>query len=143
MKTERLRLVFGRVRLLFAFFAVLAILGCGPSSIEGLTDFGRGEAQGHPRFTERDRELIRDFFDRYRFDLSLAKPAILAPDLAERIEESAILPPGLGELPLPRKLEAKLSPMQPPFARFMVGSDVVLMNVQTREVQDVVKDVFR
>jgi hypothetical protein len=143
MKGEPAKRTFRSLRLVFLLLGILAVLGCGPSSLQGLSGFGQREAHGWPRFSQKDRALIRDYFDRHRFDPSLAKPSVLAPDLAARIEETAILPPGLGEMPLPEKLERKLSPLSPPFARFMVGSDVVLMNVQTREVQDVVKDVLR
>jgi hypothetical protein len=143
MRTERKKRAFKRFCLVFPLVGILTALGCGTASLQGYSDFGQREAHGWPRFSQRDREQVRDYFDRHRFDPSLGQPSDVAPGLAKQIEETGVLPTDLKAIPLPEKLEKKLSPLSPPYARFIVGSDVVLMNVQTREVQDVVKDVFR
>ena len=98
--------------------------------------------QNPNRFSRKDRGLIREYFSRYYFNPALQKPSILGHP-AKRIERSMTLPPDWGEIPLPVALSEKLSPLPPGYVRFLLGSDVVLMDRRTREVLDVVEDVLR
>jgi hypothetical protein len=94
------------------------------------------------QFSNRDRELIHEFYKQYEFPPELADPEILARDPERRIEISAALPPGPGGSPLPVDLESRLSRLPRGYIRFRVGADVVLMDSRTREVLDVIYDVL-
>jgi hypothetical protein len=94
-------------------------------------------------FSEADRQLILDFYREFDFPPEIADPAIIAPDLEQRLETTATLPPGLAAVPLPMKLEQTLTPLPPGYVRFRAGSAVVLMDVRTWEVVDQVPVEFR
>jgi hypothetical protein len=52
------------------------------------------------------------------------------------------MPPGLEKKRLPRHIEAKLPPVRKGTRRVVAGSDVVLMDILTGTVLDIVRDVI-
>ncbi len=95
------------------------------------------------RFTPRDRQLIHDYYRNYPFPPGIANPSLLAPELQNRLEITAKVPPDLAGEPLPQALMEKLSSLPPGYVRFRAGSAVILMDVRTREVMDQVQIAFR
>lgn len=91
------------------------------------------------RFSDHDRAVIADYYQKAKkrkgLPPGLAKRGDnLSPGLAKR----EVLPPGLQHEPLPRELEAKLSPLPSSYIRVRVGQDIVLMDNKTRVVFDVI-----
>lgn len=95
-----------------------------------------------PRISAPERETIREFYRGYDWPPTLTPAPAPEASPERRIKVTAELPPGLSALPLPQGLRDQLSPLPQGYARFLVGSDIVLMNTRTREVLDVVRDVF-
>ncbi len=102
----------------------------------------RGAEASPVRFSDDDRALIREYYSRFEFPPDLQDPDALALDLEQRIELSATLPPDIAAFPLPLELHQQLGPLPPGYARFRTGQDVVLMDVRTRQVVDLVVEVF-
>jgi len=93
-------------------------------------------------FTNRDRQLIHRYYESHRHSRrklppGLAKKGRLPHGLAKRDR----LPPGLAKRSLPADLESSLSPLSKGNVRVIVGTDVVIMNKNTRVVIDIYRDV--
>ncbi len=90
------------------------------------------------RFSDHDRRLIEEYYQKGKKYKSLppglAKRNGLPPGLAKRDR----LPPGLDYRPLPAELEARLSRLPAGYLRVRVGRDIVLMDGETRVIFDVI-----
>ena len=74
----------------------------------------------------------------------LAKQNKLPPGIAKQLARGAILPADLEReiQPLPRDLEIKLKPLSSPNqVRVTVGTDILIMDKETRKILDVIRDV--
>jgi hypothetical protein len=74
----------------------------------------------------------------------LAKQNKLPPGIAKQLERGAILPSDLQRemRPLPRELEIRLKPLSSPNqVRVTVGTDILIMDKETRKILDVMRDV--
>lgn len=93
------------------------------------------------RFSDHDRRLIQDYYGRdkrKKMPPGLAKRGgNLPPGLAKR----DILPPGLQGRGLPDDLESSLARLPTGYVRVKVGTDIVLMNKDTRVVFDIIHDI--
>lgn len=113
-----------------------------------------------PIFTEKERQLISDFFDILRGDQpqqskpgktkskkglppGLAKKKSLPPGLAKQLERKGTLPPGLAKRDLPYDLERKLPHRKSIFERIIVGDDILLIERGTRIIMDILRGAAR
>ena len=74
----------------------------------------------------------------------LAKKNKLPPGIQKQLERGAILPADLQKemQPLPRELEVRLRPLSSPNqVRVTVGTDILIMDKETRKILDVMRDV--
>jgi hypothetical protein len=74
----------------------------------------------------------------------LAKKNKLPPGIQMQMERGAILPADLVReiQPLPSELEVRLRPLPSPnHVRVMVGTDILIMDKETRKILDVMRDV--
>lgn len=73
----------------------------------------------------------------------LAKKAKLPPGIQKQLERGGTLPPGLeNEMePLPKELDVRLKPLPPYHVRVTVGTDVLILDKETRKILDVIRDV--
>ncbi len=74
----------------------------------------------------------------------LAKKNKLPPGIQKQLERGAILPVELQKemQPLPRDLEIRLKPLPSPNqVRVTVGTDILIMDKETRKILDVMRDV--
>ncbi len=94
------------------------------------------------RFSDEDRVVIREYYSAFRFPPELQDPDVVSPDLSRRLEISATLPPGIAAYPLPQELHRQLSPLPHGYERFRTGQDVVLMDMRTGQVVDLLTEVF-
>lgn len=73
----------------------------------------------------------------------LAKREQLPPGLQKQIQRKGTLPPGLQTHPLPVQVERELGQAPKGTKRVVVGTDVILMEIGTKIILDVIKDVLR
>ena len=92
-------------------------------------------------FNDRDRDLIREYYtprDR-RLPPGLAKQGKVPPGHARKLFRGAPLPADAYWHDVPRDLEVRLSPLPDGYVRVLVGADMVIMNVRTRIVVDLLE----
>jgi len=103
---------------------------------------GAPHAQVDIGFTNHDREFIHAYYAKAmgnsRLAPGLAKKKQLPPGLQRQLQRNAQLPPGLQREPLPPRLERKLSSLPASYVRVRVGWDIVLMNIETNVVVDII-----
>ena len=75
-------------------------------------------------------------------DRGLALRDALPPGLERQLERNGTLPPGLAKRALPSDLESKLPPPAPGTERVIVERDVVLVDLATGIVRDILRDVL-
>lgn len=94
-------------------------------------------------FTDHDRRLIADYYaPRHRsLPPGLAKKDRLPPGHAWRVRPNQTIHDEARWRYLPYELEQRLTRLPPEYVRVVVGTDVVLMNVRTRVVVDVLEDM--
>lgn len=74
----------------------------------------------------------------------LARRESLPPGLARQVQRNGTLPPGLQRRvePLPVALESQLPPLVEGLARVILGRDVLLIEVRSSRVLDILANVF-
>ncbi len=111
-------------------------------------------------FTDDDRRIIRDFFDRLEgkdtddkdhkgkgakkgkkegLPPGLAKRDELPPGLQKQLEKNGQLPPGLQKRALPDDLESRLSNLPKNLERIIVGEDILLIERGVGIILDIMK----
>ena len=73
----------------------------------------------------------------------LAAKETLPPGLERQLERRGTLPPGLAKRDLPPDLKAGLPNARPGHRRVIVGSDVLLIELATGIILDIIRDVVR
>lgn len=150
-------------RLLGAIAVLLALACATPPGAPGEA-WAQATATGDPTvdavFDAIQRRLIEDFFGRraqdaydYRDDdeyrgkhgknlpPGLAKKDHLPPGLARQLARNGTLPPGLAKRDLPHDLEAQLEPLPPGRRRVIVDGDVLLIDIATNVILDILYGV--
>src|SRR6266403_5756756 len=148
------------IRLLFA-----GILACSlatvPSWAQG-NGHGNGKGKGHDKqerdddghgrakyeFRSQDRDVVTTYYSKHGSGLppGLAKRnGTLPPGLEKQLERNGSLPPGLDKKmePCPVEITRELPPLPPDYRRGVVGASIVVFNVRTNIVVDVMHDVVR
>ena len=136
----------GRTAVMGIGLAALQLTGCHAttphSQTSGRVSVETEHASVSVAFGERERQTIRDFYNRERgLPPGLAKKRDLPPGLQKQVERNEQLPPGLRTQALPDDLEDRLGPPPEGYIRARVGTDVVLVDADTRVVVDIVTGV--
>jgi len=94
-------------------------------------------------FADHDRRLINDYYaPRYKsLPPGLAKKDRLPPGHAWRARPNQPIHEDARWRYLPNELDQRLSRLPPEYARVIIGTDVVIMNVRTRVVVDILEDI--
>ena len=100
-----------------------------------------------PRFSDRDRDTISKYFHSPYSNLPQALKnggTDVPPNLRKQVVRSGVLPPELQPqaLPLPPPLERRLPRLPTPYARAVVGPDVIILNRKTQQITDVMQSVL-
>jgi hypothetical protein len=100
------------------------------------------------QFAERDKIVIRDYYRDPGSGASglppgLAKKQQLPPGLQKQVREKGTLPPGLQKRLLPGELEGRLTRLPPGYERVIVGADVVIVEIATRIIVDILADILK
>jgi hypothetical protein len=124
---------------------------------------GNGKAKGHDKkdknddgdhgdaryqFQSRDREVVTTYYTKHGKGLppGLAKRnGDLPPGLEKQLQRNGSLPPGLEKKmqPCPVEISRQLPPLPPDYRRSVIGASIVVFNVRTNIVVDVMHDVVR
>lgn len=94
-------------------------------------------------FSDHDRRLISDYYaPRYKaLPPGLAKKDRLPPGHAWRARVNHPVSDDTRWRYLPRELDQRLTRLPPEYVRVIVGTDVLIMNVHTRIVFDILEDI--
>lgn len=127
-------------------FLATSLAGCitSPENTSGRVVVHDRNALIDIRFNDRDRYLISDYYGQHGKTKHKRPPPGLAkrggnlpPGLARRDQ----LPPGLQGRGLPQELDSRLSHLPDGYVRLKIGTDIVLMNRDTRVVFDIIYGV--
>jgi len=89
--------------------------------------------------TIAERAIIGDYLDRNRSAFAGAQP--LPPGIARKVARGGALPPGIAKKTLPTGLLAQL-PARPGQEWRVVGTDVLIVEIATNVIVDVLKDAL-
>lgn len=133
-------------RLLVACLAVVvapALIGCETGPRYGEVAVRDPHYSMRVVFSDHDRRLIHDYYaPRYqRLPPGLAKKDRLPPGHAWRVRANQPVHDDARWRYLPYELEQRLTRMPAEYVRVVIGTDVVIMNVRTRVVVDVLEDI--
>jgi hypothetical protein len=90
-------------------------------------------------FGDRDRAIISDY---YRAAPG-GGPKSMPPGHAKQLARNGTLPPGIAKKQLPGDLIGRLPPVPRGYDRVIIGSDVVLVQVSTNTIVDIIQGVVR
>ncbi len=96
------------------------------------------EEIAHALFTSADRQLIANYFLRHGGYLD-----DLPPGIRKQLVTRGRLPPGIAKKVLPAGLAGDLSPLPRGYDRLIIGPDVLLVEIATGLIVDIIRDVVR
>ena len=128
-------------RLLALAVAVTALAACAnPHAGGGITIHDKN-SRIDVVFGDQDRRVIHDYYQGHKakgLPPGLAKRGKLPPGIAKQLARADRLPPDVHGRRLPRDLERRLPRLPDGYVRVRIGTDIVLLDVATRVVVDVV-----
>jgi hypothetical protein len=90
-------------------------------------------------FTATERQTIRNYFA--AGNAERAKP--LPPGIAKKVARGGTLPPGIAKRYLPADLDTRLPPCASGTERLILGNDVLLVEISTGAIIDMIKQALR
>ena len=87
-------------------------------------------------FGSDERRIIRDYFEVHSIEVQG-----LPPGIAKNLARGKPLPPGIAKKFLPYDLSSQL-PYRDGYERLIVGRDILLIEIATGVVFDILRDVF-
>ncbi len=96
------------------------------------------------RFSTREAGIIRDYYRQYPVNDSKGKkgPKSLPPGIAKNLARGKILPPGIAKQMLPDVLLSQLPPARDGFERVILDGKVLLVEIATQMVHDILADAI-
>ena len=95
------------------------------------------------RFSASEVSIIRDFFERQGSSQKPGKKGNrqLPPGIAKNLGRGKPLPPGIAKQALPNDLLSRLPPVPVGYERTIVDSKVLLVEVATQIIHDILTDI--
>ena len=122
-----------RQQLLLLAVVMLLLGGCATHvASSGAVVLQDDSRPAHTGFSDRDRRIVMDYYQQHRPERQAAATGLVRRD---------VLPRALPSRRLPVALEAQLPSLPAPYMRLEVGSDVVLIDSNTRVVIDIIYGV--
>lgn len=115
----------------------LRIKAKSPEKYQKILEHRRGEA-----FSQKDKELINLYYKDKGNANIMSKAASLTPISKKedsQLKISHYLPPHIQVIPLPLELENILGKLPRQVLRVQVAKNIILMNVKTRKIIDIIK----
>jgi hypothetical protein len=96
------------------------------------------------RFSVNETALIHEFFHDYHVDRKGGKKGAkpLPPGIAKNLARGKPLPPGIAKRALPGDLVAQLPPVADGYERVIVAGKILLVEIATQVVHDILVDVL-
>ena len=96
------------------------------------------------RFSVNETSTIREFFNDYQVEKKGGKKAAkpLPPGIAKNLERGKPLPPGIAKRALPGDLQVQLPPVADGYERVIVAGKILLVEIATQVVHDILVDVL-
>lgn len=136
-----------------AITLLLALTLAGPAEVLGKPkNPGQGHGNGnsggdagsaaeeavYSLFSGADRQIIANYFLRHGGYLD-----DLPPGIRKQLVTRGRLPPGIAKKALPPGLAGSLSPLPRGYDRLIIGPDVLLVEIATGLIVDIIRDVVR
>ena len=96
------------------------------------------------RFSTGEASIIRDYYRQFPVAESKGKkrPKSLPPGIARNLARGKALPPGIAKQMLPGDLLGRLPPTRDGFERVVLDGKVLLVEIATQVIHDVLADVI-
>ena len=124
------------LRRLIALTAVLVTIASVPARADSIS--------ADIRFGDLEVSVIRDYYD--AADRNKRKNRnngrALPPGIAKNLERGKSLPPGIAKQSLPAELVRQLPPVPDGYERIIVGGKVLLVEIATQVIHDILTDVI-
>ena len=95
-------------------------------------------------FTTDDIQIIRDYYQTSAYagnGKAKGKSKGLPPGIAKNLQRGKALPPGIAKRALPHDLQLRLSPAPAGYDRYVVAGKVLLVELGTQIVRDILTDI--
>ena len=125
-----------RASVFISLLATSLILAAGTSPA--------GELSVDVRFSTKEASMIRDYFEHFTVAKKPGKKSRrqLPPGIAKNLGRGKPLPPGIAKQLLPGDLIVQLPPVTDGFERVVVDGKVLLVEIATQVVHDILVDVI-
>lgn len=103
-----------------------------------------GELQVDVHFSTHEASLIREFYADHHSQDSHGKKGAksLPPGIAKNLQRGKALPPGIAKKALPSDLLGRLPPPADGYERIMVSGKILLVEIATQVIHDVLSDII-
>ena len=104
---------------------------------------GAGELQIDVHFSTHEASVIREFYADNHAKNSRGKKGVksLPPGIAKNLQRGKALPPGIAKQALPSDLLGRLPPPADGYERIMVSGKILLIEIATQVIHDVLSDI--
>lgn len=129
----------------------IALVALAAAALTAHAQPGKGNSRGQQQqqqsdtnvsvnivFGDRDRAIITDY---YRS--AGGGPKSMPPGHAKQLARNGTLPPGIAKKQMPGDLIGRLPPVPRGYDRVIIGSDVVLIQISTNTIMDIIQGVVR
>ena len=93
---------------------------------------------GEHTYQHEDHDYDHDYDKKAKKDRKKGLP----PGIQKKLERGGTLPPGIAKNYLPDDLEHRLPPLPQGYERTIVGNDVLLVEIDTGRIADIVTDAI-
>ena len=128
---------------------LLSVLACAPTRADDKFTRADSKPSSAERivsavFSEVERQIIAEYFHKHghssRKGKGKGKPRGLPPGIAKNLRHGKPLPPGIAKQYFPAGLIDRLPPAPRGFERIIVGGKIILVEVATQIIHDVLTD---
>ncbi len=122
-----------------AFLALSLILGLLAQAPAKAADF-----EVSVRFSSKEISLMHEFFHNHQVNKKGGKKEAkaLPPGIVKNLARGKPLPPGIAKQALPRELVVQLPPVKDGYERVIVAGKILLVEIATQVVHDILVDVI-
>jgi len=104
-----------------------------------------GETSVTVQFSTSESSIIREYYRQYdvaRGPGKKKRSGALPPGIAKNLGRGKPLPPGIAKQLLPGDLTGRLPPVPDGFERVVVGGKILLVEIATQLIHDILTDVI-
>lgn len=125
-----------RILTLVASVLAISVLAQAPAAMAGL--------DVNIRFSSKEISVIHDFYRAIEVDRKGGKKGTkpLPPGIAKNLARGKPLPPGIAKRGLPGDLVVQLPPVADGYERVIVAGKILLVEIATQVVHDILVDVL-